>query len=316
LPYLPSLPHTYLHSLSPCLLLPASPRPFFFAFHTHSLTLLASLCPPSLSQPQADKKLDLWSLPEVLVIHLKRFRYTRYSRDKLDTPVAFPLTGLDLGPCLLPHQQQQQAAAAAVGAGAPQATTSSSVEAQPTAGGASSPSPSSSGSPSSSMVYDCYAVSNHFGGLGGGHYTAFAQLPGAGQWYRFDDSHVGTASADEVRVRRGHGLGGWVGGWVWVWAQSVQVGTGFGGANQAWDAVLQPQCGGNPCAHLFEPTPTTHPALHVASPVPHPGPTLIPHPPHPPVVLPPLSLATSLSTTGPVIRSLRALLPPPAGGQP
>jgi len=26
---------------------------------------------------QADKKLDLWSLPEVLVVHLKRFQYTK-----------------------------------------------------------------------------------------------------------------------------------------------------------------------------------------------------------------------------------------------
>lgn len=28
-------------------------------------------------------------------------------------------------------------------------------------------------------VYDLFAVSNHFGGLGGGHYTAYAQLPPA-----------------------------------------------------------------------------------------------------------------------------------------
>jgi ubiquitin C-terminal hydrolase len=31
--------------------------------------------------------LDLWSLPEVLVVHLKRFSYTRWNRDKLDTQV-------------------------------------------------------------------------------------------------------------------------------------------------------------------------------------------------------------------------------------
>ena len=37
-------------------------------------------------------------------------------------------------------------------------------------------------------VYDLYAVSNHFGSLGGGHYTAYAQVDG--EWYDFDDSRV------------------------------------------------------------------------------------------------------------------------------
>ena len=36
---------------------------------------------------QADKKLDLWHLPEVLVVHLKRFYYTRTHKQKLDTQV-------------------------------------------------------------------------------------------------------------------------------------------------------------------------------------------------------------------------------------
>jgi len=38
-------------------------------------------------------------------------------------------------------------------------------------------------------IYDCYAVSNHYGGLGGGHYTAFA-LDKDGHWCHFDDSVV------------------------------------------------------------------------------------------------------------------------------
>ena len=40
-------------------------------------------------------------------------------------------------------------------------------------------------------IYDLYAVSNHFGGLGGGHYTAFASSDD-GQWCNFDDSRVST----------------------------------------------------------------------------------------------------------------------------
>jgi hypothetical protein len=43
---------------------------------------------------------------QVLVVHLKRFSYSRYSRDKLDTLVEFPLEGLDLARYLLEQQQQ------------------------------------------------------------------------------------------------------------------------------------------------------------------------------------------------------------------
>ena len=53
---------------------------------------------------QADKKLDLWSLPEVLVVHLKRFSYSHRFRDKIDALVNFPLTGLDLSGATLQPQ--------------------------------------------------------------------------------------------------------------------------------------------------------------------------------------------------------------------
>jgi len=53
---------------------------------------------------QAEKKLDLWSLPELLVVHLKRFSYSRTSRDKLDAPVDFPLSNLDLSSFVLRQQ--------------------------------------------------------------------------------------------------------------------------------------------------------------------------------------------------------------------
>lgn len=42
------------------------------------------------------QKFDLWRLPDILIIHLKRFNYSRWSRDKINTLVDFPLTGLDL----------------------------------------------------------------------------------------------------------------------------------------------------------------------------------------------------------------------------
>ncbi|XP_022252353.1 ubiquitin carboxyl-terminal hydrolase 15-like isoform X3 [Limulus polyphemus] len=53
-------------------------------------------CPECKKHQQATKKFDLWSLPQVLIIHLKRFSYNRYWRDKIDTLVDFPVRGLDM----------------------------------------------------------------------------------------------------------------------------------------------------------------------------------------------------------------------------
>jgi ubiquitin carboxyl-terminal hydrolase 2/21 len=44
------------------------------------------------------KSLRVMRRPHVLILHLKRFRYTEYSREKLNTAVAYPLQGLDLRP--------------------------------------------------------------------------------------------------------------------------------------------------------------------------------------------------------------------------
>lgn len=38
-------------------------------------------------------------------------------------------------------------------------------------------------------IYDLYAVSNHFGGMSGGHYTAYALNHKDKAWYKLDDSH-------------------------------------------------------------------------------------------------------------------------------
>ncbi|XP_069085173.1 ubiquitin carboxyl-terminal hydrolase 15 isoform X4 [Pleurodeles waltl] len=112
-------------------------------------------CPNCKEHQQATKKLDLWSLPPVLVVHLKRFSYSRYMRDKLDTLVDFPILDLDMAEFLI----------------------------NPNAG------------PSR---YNLIAVSNHYGGMGGGHYTAFAKNKDDGKWYYFDDSSVSTASQDQI----------------------------------------------------------------------------------------------------------------------
>ncbi len=50
-------------------------------------------------------------------------------------------------------------------------------------------------------VYDLYAVSNHFGGLGGGHYTAYGKNILDKKWYNLDDSSVSPLSSpNQVRT--------------------------------------------------------------------------------------------------------------------
>ncbi|XP_078448386.1 ubiquitin carboxyl-terminal hydrolase 9-like [Wolffia australiana] len=116
-------------------------------------------CPGCKKHRQATKKLDLWRLPEILVIHLKRFSYNRFMKNKLDTFVNFPVTDLDLGLYVM----------------------------------------NKSTSPKS-LAYELYAVINHYGGLGGGHYTAYAKLTKENRWYHFDDSHVSPVNGDSVRT--------------------------------------------------------------------------------------------------------------------
>ena len=49
-------------------------------------------------------------------------------------------------------------------------------------------------------VYDLIAVSNHYGAMGVGHYTAYAKNRLNGKWYYFDDSSVSLASEDQIVV--------------------------------------------------------------------------------------------------------------------
>ena len=48
-----------------------------------------------------------------------------------------------------------------------------------------------------STTYDLYAVTNHFGSLNGGHYTAFGKNPN-GKWYNYNDGSVNECSAKNI----------------------------------------------------------------------------------------------------------------------
>lgn len=96
---------------------------------------------------RATKTLDIWTVPDILIIHLKRFSGFRSFRDKIDDKVDFPVEGLDLSNKV----------------GFPEGK---------------------------SLVYDLFAVDNHYGGLGGGHYTATAQNFFDKQWYDYNGKHT------------------------------------------------------------------------------------------------------------------------------
>jgi len=55
-------------------------------------------------------------------------------------------------------------------------------------------------------IYDLYAVSNHFGTMGGGHYTAHCRHRNDNRWFRYDDSSVSEASAADIVSRAAYVL--------------------------------------------------------------------------------------------------------------
>lgn len=50
------------------------------------------------------------------------------------------------------------------------------------------------------MLYDLYAVSNHYGSLAFGHYTAYAKNHETGQWFDFNDSSVNALGSSSEAV--------------------------------------------------------------------------------------------------------------------
>ncbi|XP_053067845.1 ubiquitin carboxyl-terminal hydrolase 43 isoform X5 [Acinonyx jubatus] len=155
-----------------------------FQFYTKEEQLAqddAWKCPHCKALQQGTVKLSLWTLPDILIIHLKRFCQVGERRNKLSTLVKFPLSGLNMAP----HVAQRNA-------GPKPATGPWPSWEQPACLPASCP---------WDFLYDLYAVCNHHGGLQGGHYTAYCRNSLDGQWYSFDDSTVEPLPEDEVSTR-------------------------------------------------------------------------------------------------------------------
>ncbi|XP_066530325.1 ubiquitin carboxyl-terminal hydrolase 31 isoform X2 [Hoplias malabaricus] len=126
-------------------------------------------CPHCKQLQQGRIKLSLWTLPDVLILHLKRFRQEGDRRVKMQNMVRFPLVGMDMAPHMVKRSQSSW----------------------------SLPShwspwrrPYGLGRNPEDYFYDLYAVCNHHGNMHGGHYTAYCKNSIDGHWYCFDDSDV------------------------------------------------------------------------------------------------------------------------------
>merc|ERR1712223_559136 len=119
-------------------------------------------CNNCKSKQRSTKKFWVRRLPNVLCLHIKRFRWSPYSRTKIDTHVGFPLSGLDMSQYLLSNLHETRC------------------------------------SNSGSSLYDLAAVIVHHGsGAGSGHYTAFGTKNS--NWYHFNDSTVSVADPETVK---------------------------------------------------------------------------------------------------------------------
>ncbi|CAG8447803.1 409_t:CDS:2 [Ambispora leptoticha] len=140
-------------------------------------------CPRCRVPRRATKSLILSRLPNILLIHLKRFSYDGPFRNKLETVVDFPLVNLDLTEYMLPPLPP---------------TAEIGLKLQ--TGLDNTPSPRQSSQPCGPpYIYDLYAVSNHYGGgLNGGHYTACVRNGYRQEWHNFDDSRVSVCDESSV----------------------------------------------------------------------------------------------------------------------
>lgn len=62
------------------------------------------LCQNCKKKQKSTKRFWIRRLPNVLCLHLKRFRWNNYLRTKLDTFVEFPLRGLDMSQYVLSNK--------------------------------------------------------------------------------------------------------------------------------------------------------------------------------------------------------------------
>ena len=122
----------------------------------------AYYCPNCRRHVCALKLIALWTVPDILILHLKRFTFDTCMlsggmlRSKIDTTVEFPINGLDLTKEVLGPID-----------------------------------------PDAPPIYNLFGVSEHTGPTANsGHYTATVRNSIDNQWYRCNDGHVGRTSGE------------------------------------------------------------------------------------------------------------------------
>ena len=129
-------------------------------------------CPKCKDFVLATKQMQIYKAPKILILCLKRFRRKEYFQEKFNILVEFPVTDLDISEYVMNTDLPEEYF----------------VEKMDVEG-------------KNSVHYDLFGVVNHFGGTGGGHYTAYAQNPLNKEWYDFDDSHVSKVRSPDDIIR-------------------------------------------------------------------------------------------------------------------
>ena len=125
-------------------------------------------CSKCKQHVRAMKTMKLCQLPNILIIHLKRFEFkSSFRRNKLETFVDCPLNGLNLSKVCQSESSESNLVCGDI-----------------------------------SAIYDLFGVTNHYGRMGFGHYTACCRQwdneEMSKDWTLFDDSH--TTDIDEKSV--------------------------------------------------------------------------------------------------------------------
>ena len=129
-------------------------------------------CPYCKCEREATKRITITRVPQVLVIHFKRFSASKTeSARKVHTSIDFPLHGLDMQPYT-------------ANAMLPKDSGSSDVDYSVTP----------------PFLYDAYAVLRHLGNTGnGGHYISLVKDTVRGCWRKYDDEKIVDFDPNKLR---------------------------------------------------------------------------------------------------------------------